>query len=61
MRVWFEEGLMGVMGETPLVAVEVWGDGLMGERLVGEATEREERLREREVEVRSIMGSFMGC
>ena len=45
------EGLMGVMGDTwELACVEGWGEGLIGERLVGEVTEREERLREREVE-----------
>ena len=35
------DGLMGVMGET---------EGWMGERLVGEVTVRDERLRDREVE-----------
>ena len=41
------EGLMGVMGDTwELAWVEGWGEGLIGERLVGEVTEREERLRE---------------
>ena len=44
---------MGVMGETPLVAVDVRGEGPMGERLVGEVTEREERLSDK-VEERSI-------
>jgi len=33
-----------VIGETPLVAVDVSGEGLMGDKFVGEVTEREERL-----------------
>ena len=38
---------MGVMGETwELAWVDGCGEGLIGERLVGEVTEREERLRE---------------
>jgi hypothetical protein len=32
------------MGDTPLVAVEVRGEGLIGERFVGEVTESDERL-----------------
>lgn len=35
-----------MIGETPLVAVDVRGDGLMGDRFVGEVTVREERLRD---------------
>ena len=35
-----------MIGETPLVAVDVSGDGLMGDRFVGEVTLREERLRD---------------
>jgi hypothetical protein len=35
-----------VIGETPLVAVDVSGDGLMGDKFVGEVTLREERLRD---------------
>ena len=38
---------MGVIGETcELACVDGCGDGLIGERLVGEVTESEERLRE---------------
>ena len=37
-----------MIGETQLVAVDVSGDGLMGDRFVGEVTVREERLRESE-------------
>lgn len=37
-----------MIGETPLVAVDVSGDGLMGDKFVGDVTEREERLRESE-------------
>ena len=33
-----------MIGETPLVAVDVSGEGLMGDKFVGEVTEREERL-----------------
>ena len=44
---------MGVIGETPLVAVDVCGEGLMGDKLVGEVTERDERLSDK-VEERSI-------
>ena len=45
--VWYPpDGLSGLIGETPLVAVDVSGDGLMGNRFVGNVTEREERLRE---------------
>ena len=45
------EGLMGVMGDT---------DGCIGDRLVGEATVRLDRLRERDVEERwsTMVGSF---
>jgi hypothetical protein len=32
------------MGDTPLVAVDVRGEELMGDRFVGEVTERDERL-----------------
>ena len=39
-----------MIGETwELAWVEGWGEGLIGERLVGEVTESEERLRERAV------------
>jgi hypothetical protein len=37
-----------VIGETPLVAVDVSGEGLMGDKFVGEVTESEERLSESE-------------
>jgi len=49
---------MGVMGETPLVAVDVSGEGLMGDRFVGEVTERDDRLSDK-VEERSIKFSGM--
>ena len=49
---------MGVMGETPLVAVDVRGEGLMGDKLVGDVTERDERLSDK-VEERSIKFSGM--
>ena len=49
---------MGVMGETPLVAVDVSGEGLMGDKLVGEVTERDERFSDK-VEERSIKFSGM--
>ena len=45
-------GLIGVTGER----AEGWG-GLMGDRFVGEATVRDERLREREA--RMCIGSSM--
>jgi hypothetical protein len=32
------------MGDTPLVAVDVRGEGLMGDKFVGEVTESDERL-----------------
>jgi hypothetical protein len=40
------DGLSRVIGETPLVAVDMSGDGLMGDKFVGDVTEREDRLRE---------------
>ena len=33
-----------MIGETLLVAVDVRGEGWMGDRFVGEVTEREDRL-----------------
>lgn len=41
------EGLIGVIGEMCEFG---WGEGCMGDRLVGEATDREERLSESAVE-----------
>lgn len=48
-----------MIGETPLVAVDVSGDGLMGDRFVGEVTVREERLRdsvERSIRFSGMLG-----
>ena len=42
---------MGVIGDMCEFG---WGDGCMGDRFVGEATDREERLRERAVEGLSV-------
>ena len=38
------DGLSGVIGETQLVPVDVRGEGLMGDKFVGEVTLRDERL-----------------
>jgi len=48
-----------VIGETPLVAVDVRGEGLMGDKLVGEVTLRDERLSDKAE--RSIIFSGMVC
>lgn len=40
------EGLIGVTGDKAEVPEEVDGGGLVGDRLVGEATVKEERLRD---------------
>jgi hypothetical protein len=42
-------GLIGVMGETAEF-VDGWVEGVIGERLVGEATDRPEMFKDREVE-----------
>jgi hypothetical protein len=44
-----EPGLIGVTGDKALDAAE---GGLMGDRLVGEATDKDDRLRDREEEER---------
>ena len=41
-------GLSGVTGGSVVLAVEGCGDGVMGERFVGEVTESDEILRDRE-------------
>jgi hypothetical protein len=56
LKVLFVDGLMGVTG----VNVVVDGGWLIGERFVGDATEREERLRESEEDVRPNCCSFGG-
>jgi len=48
-----------VIGETPLVAVDVRGEGLMGDKFVGEVTLRDERLSDKAE--RSIIFSGMVC
>jgi hypothetical protein len=53
------DGLRGVIGETPLVAVDVRGEGLMGDKFVGEVTLRDERLSDKAE--RSIIFSGMPC
>ena len=52
----FVDGLMGVAGVNAVVD----GGGLIGERFVGDATVREERLRESEEDVRPNCCSFGG-
>lgn len=54
MKVLFVDGLMGVAGDNAVAD----GGGLIGERFVGEATVREERLRESEEDVRPNCCSF---
>lgn len=49
-----------MIGETPLVAVDVRGDGLMGDRFVGEVTVREERLRDSVERSIRFSGSWPG-
>jgi hypothetical protein len=48
-----------VIGETPLVAVDVRGEGLMGDKFVGEVTLRDERFSDNAE--RSIIFSGMAC
>jgi hypothetical protein len=48
-----------VIGDTPLVAVDVRGEGLMGDKFVGEVTLRDERLSDSAE--RSIIFSGMPC
>lgn len=43
-----EDGLSGVMGESVVLAVLGWGEGVMGESVVGDVTESEEMFRESE-------------
>ena len=40
------DGLIGVMGDKAEAPEEAAGGGLVGERLVGDATVKEERLRD---------------
>jgi hypothetical protein len=53
-----EEGLSGVIGERAVLAVDGCGEGVMGERFVGDVTDSEEMLSESEEE-RSIGLSAM--
>ncbi len=46
------EGLMGVIGDT---------EGCIGDRLVGEVTESEERVRESEDLLSTMVASCMHC
>jgi hypothetical protein len=54
--VFTEDGLSGVIGERVVLAVDGWGDGVIGDRFVGEVTERDEMLIESD-DVRSIAAS----
>ena len=48
-----DDGLSGVIGDKVVLAVEGWGDGVMGDKFVGEVTERVEMLSESD-ELRSM-------
>ena len=43
-----DDGLSGVMGERVVLVVDGWGDGVIGDRFVGEVTESDEMLSERD-------------
>ena len=51
-----DDGLSGVIGDKVVLAVEGWGDGVMGDKFVGEVTERVEMLSESD-ELRSMDAS----
>ena len=51
-------GLIGVTGDK---ALETEGGWVIGEPFVGEVTEREDRLRERDEEVRSMCWCWACC
>lgn len=48
-----DDGLSGVIGDKVVLAVEGWGDGVMGDKFVGEVTESVEMLSESD-ELRSM-------
>ena len=54
-----DDGLSGVIGDKVVLAVEGWGDGVMGDKFVGEVTERVEMLSESD-ELRSMDASPIG-
>lgn len=51
-----DDGLSGVIGDKVVLAVEGWGDGVMGDKFVGEVTESVEMLSESD-ELRSMDAS----